>query len=235
MVTAAILLAGGSGSRMRRDDNKVFADVGGRPMIAWSVRAFVDSPHVDVVVVVVRAGEQPRVRSALGAGGVALDAVGLTPGGATRQDSERAGLEALAARGSADVVLIHDTARPFVTGGLIARVAAAAAGVGGAVPVLPLDPGTLRVAGGRLEPQPADLYRVQTPQAFRAPELLAAYRRADVDEFAGVDTAETVQRYTALDIAAVPGDEDNIKVTFAADLVTAQEIAERHLAGDRRL
>lgn len=231
--TAAILLAGGSGSRMRGTDNKVFADVAGRPMVAWSVRTFVASPRIDVIVLVVRAGEHHRVRAALTAGGVAHTAVRLTTGGATRQDSERAGLEAVASDAAVDLVLIHDTARPFVSGALIDRVADAAGRVGGAIPVLPLGPGIHRLTDGHLEPQPADLYRVQTPQAFRAQELLTAYRQAADDGFAGVDTAETVQRYTTLQIAAVPGDGDNIKVTFAADLASAQDIARRRDIGDR--
>ena len=229
MTTAAILLAGGSGSRMQATDNKVFADVHGRPLLAWSVETFARSPVVDHVVLVVRTGERGRVTDLLAAR-TAQHGLHLTTGGDSRQASEQAGLSALADLGAPDIdtVLIHDTARPFATPALIARVTTTARTVGGAVPILPLGPGVYRSTDdGRLVPQPDDLCRVQTPQGFAAGPLLEAYRHAARDAFAGVDTSETVQRYTAVTVAAVPGEPDNIKVTFTADLVAAQAIAAR--------
>jgi 2-C-methyl-D-erythritol 4-phosphate cytidylyltransferase len=86
------------------------------------------------------------------------------------------------------------------------------------------------VTGGRLTAQSDDLFRVQTPQGFQAGALLDAYRHAADDGFAGVDTSETVQRYTSLEVAIVPGEHDNIKVTFAADLAAAEQIAVRRQA-----
>jgi 2-C-methyl-D-erythritol 4-phosphate cytidylyltransferase len=107
----------------------------------------------------------------------------------------------------------------------------ATADVGGAVPALPLGSGVYRaVTGGRLTAQSDDLFRVQTPQGFQAGALLDAYRHATDDGFAGVDTSETVQRYTSLEVAIVPGEHDNIKVTFAADLAAAEQIAVRRQA-----
>jgi 2-C-methyl-D-erythritol 4-phosphate cytidylyltransferase len=160
-------------------------------------------------------------------------------GGASRQDSERAGLEAIAPgieSGHVDVVAIHDSARPFVTTDLIARVVASARRVGGAVPALRLGDGIYRqMPGGQLVAQARDLYRVQTPQAFRAGPLLRAYRSAWQQGFTGVDTAETVARYTDLDIVAEAGDTGNLKVTYAADLATAERIAaERDRGVSRR-
>lgn len=227
MTTAAILLAGGSGTRMRRGDNKVFAEVAERSLLDRSLRAFVDHACVDTVVLVVRAADRERVDAVLDAAGWA-GAVRTTMGGATRQASEQAGLEALAdpiGSGAVTVVAIHDVARPFAGAELIAAVVGAARDVGGAVPVLALGAGIHRhTPDGRLVPQGTDLHRVQTPQAFRAAALLAAYRAAARDGFAGVDTVETVQRYTDLQIAAVPGDPANIKVTYAGDLAAAEQI-----------
>jgi len=229
VTTVAILLAGGSGSRMRRADNKVFADLLGRPLLVWSVDTFVRSPVVDHVVLVTRAGERRRVADVLVDHGTDGQ-VHLTTGGDTRQASEQAGLSALAdldAR-AIDTVLIHDTARPFPTTALVERVTATARDIGGAVPALALGRGIHRSTdGGGLIAQPDDLYRVQTPQGFRARPLLDAYRLAARDGFAGVDTVATVQRYTSVAIAAVPGERDNIKVTFADDLDTARAIAAR--------
>jgi 2-C-methyl-D-erythritol 4-phosphate cytidylyltransferase len=229
MTTVAILLAGGSGARLQQGRNKVFADVGGRPLLAWSVSTFVDSPAVDRVVLVVRAGEHRQVADVLTAARPEAE-VPLVTGGDTRQASEQAGLGVVADLGRAepvDVVLIHDTARPFATMALIERVVTAARDVGGAVPAVPLGRDVYRATAGRLVAQPDDLVRVQTPQGFRARALLHAYGRAAREVFAGVDTVETVQRYTELAIAAVQGEADNIKVTYAADLILAQQIAAR--------
>ncbi len=230
MTTAAILLAGGRGSRMRRADNKVFASVGGRPLMAWSAVTFARTSAVDHIVIVARDGDERRIAAVVEHAGVDVP-VRIARGGASRQDSELSGLDLIARTPdlhTVDVVLVHDVARPFVTGALVEGIAAATATVGGAVPGLPLGTGVYRVGDdGRLAAQPDDLYRMQTPQGFRATELLDAYRRAAADGFVGVDTAETVQRYTALEIALLPGDPDNIKVTFADDLGVAEAIAER--------
>lgn len=230
MTTVAIVLAGGSGSRMERDDNKVFAPVYGRPLLAWSTRTFGTAPSIDRLVVVARAGEHDRVAAVLRADDLDLP-VYIVTGGATRQDSERAGLAAICRDGEphdVDVVLIHDAARPFATTDLVERVVATTATVGGAAPALPLGDGVYRRgADGRLTAQPGDLVGMQTPQGFEADALLDAYRRAAAENFGGVDTTETVQRYTALPVAVVAGEPDNIKVTFAGDLTAAEQIAAR--------
>lgn len=231
MGTAAIVLAAGNGSRLRGTENKVFATVGGRTVLAWSVRAFAACDAIDELMVVTRAGERGRVAAIIADEQLSLP-VRTATGGQTRSDSELAGLEALAtdiAGGLVDVVLIHDAARPFVSPPLIAEIATTARTVGGAVPTLPLEHGVYRLtADGRIVDESSergDLHRAQTPQGFRAPELLAAYRRAIRDDFHGVDTAETVERYTDLAVAVVLGEPTNIKITYAEDLETAKQIA----------
>jgi 2-C-methyl-D-erythritol 4-phosphate cytidylyltransferase len=234
---AAILLAAGSGTRMGRTDNKVFAVVAGRPLLQWSLSAFASCTTIDRVVLVIRSEDRQRIAALLGRTGFG-EQVPTVVGGASRQDSERAGLEAIAAdiaAGDVDTVAIHDTARPFVTTGLIDRVVASARRAGGAVPVLELgDDIYHKTPDGRLVRQARDLHRVQTPQAFRAGPLLEAYRTASHQGFEGVDTAETVARYTDLQIVAEPGDTDNLKVTYAADLVRAEGIAARRKRGVHR-
>lgn len=228
MSTAAILLAGGSGSRLRHTENKVFVQVGGRPVIAWSLRTFATCEAIDELVVVTRAGERARVAAIVASEQLTIP-LRTASGGPTRSDSELSGLEALAAdidAGTVDVVLIHDAARPFVSAPLIAEVAATARRVGGAVPTLTMDEGVYRLTSdGGIIDEPGDLHRAQTPQGFRARELLAAYRRSARDDFHGVDTAQTVERYTDLEVAIVVGEHTNIKVTYADDLETAGEIA----------
>jgi 2-C-methyl-D-erythritol 4-phosphate cytidylyltransferase len=226
--TAAIVLAGGNGSRLQHPDNKVFVHVGGRPLIAWSIQTFAGSASISRLVIVARSGEHARVATILQDEPVAMP-VRITTGGDTRHASERAGLEAIADEiddGTIDVVLIHDAARPFISRELIDRVTETARSAGGAVPALPLGDGIYRIEGdGGIVNQPTNLYRVQTPQGFVARELLEAYRRAGDDGFTGVDTSETVERYSTLEVAVVTGELTNIKVTFVDDLEAAEEIA----------
>jgi 2-C-methyl-D-erythritol 4-phosphate cytidylyltransferase len=228
MTTAVLVLAGGSGSRLHRPENKVYLPVGGQPLLAWSLRTFDRSPDVSRIVVVVRAGDRERA-SAVVAAVAPRAAVDFATGGTTRHDSELAGLEVLAdaiVAATVDVVLVHDAARPFAGAALVERVVDAAGRVGGAIPTLPLGAGVYRVDDdGRLIAQPADLHRAQTPQGFLAAPLLEAYRRASADGFSGVDTCETVQHYTDLPVAAVSGDPRNLKVTYADDLAAAERLA----------
>lgn len=227
MRVAAILLAGGSGTRLRHSENKVYLRVGGRPLLSWSLERFESSPLIDDIVLVIRAEDAVHV-NALKGSVTKLRAV--VEGGSTRHASEYAGLDAIAGAvetGEIGLVLIHDAARPFVSHDLLSRVIETARRVGGAVPSLPLETPVFRSLGPqRLEQVAADdLRRVQTPQAFWARELLAAYRAAAVGGFAGVDTAESVQRYSDLEVRVVAGDPRNIKVTFVEDLFAAEELA----------
>ena len=229
--TAVVLLAGGSGTRMQRTENKVYLQVGGRTLLAWSLSVFERSPLVDHIVLVVRQGDEDRAQAIVDEVG-ARKLSSVVRGGATRHDSEQAGLEALAApiaAGEVGLVCIHDAARPFVTQDLLARIVMTASEVGGAVPGLPLEGEfLLRAEGTDTAPTPVatgDLRRVQTPQAFHAAPLLEAYRRASEEGFHGVDTAESVERFSDLEVRIVTGDSDNVKVTYLEDLVTAEELA----------
>jgi 2-C-methyl-D-erythritol 4-phosphate cytidylyltransferase len=230
VTTATIVLAGGSGTRLQRPENKVFLPLGGQALLAWSLMAFESSPLVDRIVLVIRDGDEARAAAITAPLGLTKLA-GTVVGGLTRHESERAGLEQLAPdieAGAVDLVAIHDAARPFVRESLLERIFETARRVGGAVPALELTGEfLLRVgADGATAPVPTtELRRVQTPQAFRAPELLAAYRRASKEGFHGVDTAESVERFSDLEVGIVAGDADNVKVTYLEDLIVAEELA----------
>lgn len=229
-----LLLAGGSGSRVGADVNKVYVPVAGRPILAYSLETILACRFVRVAVLVVRAGDETTAGAVVDA---ASDPRVLTViGGHTRAASELAGLEALSPAidaGDIAVVAIHDGARPFATIGLFNRVVAAAAERGGAVPTLPVTEALYEVVAGRLRAlDPGSTSRVQTPQAFRAGPLLDAYRQAAAAGFAGVDTAETIERFSDLVVVTVPGEPDNIKLTFGEDLARADALASR-LTGDR--
>ena len=175
------------------------------------------------MLVVVRPGERDEVAAAL-APHLGDDEVGLVEGGATRHASEWAALRALGPEieaGEVDVVAIHDGARPLAGRELFAATITAAREHGGAIPVVRL-PGLLARDGRDLPPE---LDGVQTPQAFRAPDLLAAYTAAAAEGFEGTDTAACWARYSDLPVAAVPSTPGNLKITFPEDLDLALKLA----------
>jgi 2-C-methyl-D-erythritol 4-phosphate cytidylyltransferase/2-C-methyl-D-erythritol 2,4-cyclodiphosphate synthase len=219
---AALVLAGGSGTRLGAETPKQYLTIGGRAILRHSVEAFLRHPAVDVVHVVVRREDQDRCNAALA--GLRLGPP--VPGGATRQESARRGLESLATF-APDRVLIHDAARPFVAADVIDRVLAALADYPGAIPALPLsdtvkrgDPSGARVAGTL---DRSGLWRAQTPQAFRYADILAAHRTA-----AGLQLTDdaAVAETAGLAVGIVPGDEENIKVTTKDDLDRARRLYE---------
>lgn len=222
---AVVILGAGSGSRVGAETNKVLLPLDGRPLLAWSVRDALALAAVDPVVVVCRPGERDDVGAAL-APYVGDRELLLVDGGTTRHRSERAALDLLAARidaGEVDVVAIHDGARPLAGADLFGRVIAAAREHGGAVPVQPL-PGLLPRDPAAGDPTRDELVGVQTPQAFRAEPLLAAYRRAAADGFEGTDTAACLERYADLALQAVPSSPANLKVTYSDDLGAAEAL-----------
>lgn len=230
MSVAAIILAGGSGTRLQRRQNKVYLPVDDRPLLTWSLRVFERCDAVETIVLVVREGDSHHAEQALSSERISkLDAI--VTGGATRHDSETAGLDAVAGRvaaGDVDLIAVHDAARPFVSSELLGRLIQQAHQVGGAIPGLHLERPVYRVAAdGTAQPvASARIRRVQTPQVFRAEPLLRAYQAARGEGFSGVDTAASLERYGDLEIAVVPGDARNIKVTYADDLLTAEQLAE---------
>jgi 2-C-methyl-D-erythritol 4-phosphate cytidylyltransferase len=225
MRAAVVVLAAGAGTRVGAEVNKVLLPLGGVPVVARSVRTARAVPGVRRVVLVVRDGEQDAVRAAVEPFlSDASPEVAMVAGGATRHASEWAALSVLAddiEAGALDVVAMHDAARPFASVALYEAVLAAALARGGAIPVAHLRD-LVAVDGS---PLPADLVGVQTPQAFRAADLLAAHRRAAADGFEATDTAAILARYTDLPVAAADSDEGNLKITVASDLVVAEAVS----------
>lgn len=216
MPAAVVILAAGVGARVGAGSNKVLLPLDDRPVLAWSVRDALALDDVRRVLVVVRPGEADAVAAAL-TPHLGEGEVGLVDGGATRHASESAALAALAPEieaGTIDVVAIHDGARPLAGTVLFAATIAAARETGGALPGVRLT--GLLARDGR--PLPAELAGVQTPQAFRARELVSAYAAAAADGFEGTDTAACWARYCDLPVAAVPGSPRNLKITFPEDL-----------------
>ncbi|CAN5880050.1 IspD/TarI family cytidylyltransferase [soil metagenome] len=221
MSGVAIVLAGGSSSRLGSDRNKPYLSVGGRPLIWYPLVALAQS-QVEEVVLVIRTIDRPSVDEAITSTGIAK-LMSVVEGGTTRTASEHAGLAALAEI-DVDVIMIHDAARPFVTPTMIDRLASTARSIGGAVPVLDPNVTPWRLVDEQLHPT-RGLVRAQTPQAFRSEPLRAAYNAAARAGATGADTVDIVQRFGNLDIAAVEGDPRAFKVTHPDDLVTAEAVA----------
>ena len=198
----------------------MYAYVNGRPVLWYPLSAaanFVKSVRVALVI----RPQDEKMASALADEFASLHPR-LVLGGATRHESERAGIEAVVddVEGT-ELIGIHDGARPFLTVDLWQSCVVAAGAVGGAVPVL--QTGSLyRLDGRGFAALSGDVFRAQTPQVFRADGLVASFQ-GSVEP--APDTAETVMRRSNLAVAAVPGDRRNIKITFPADVERASELA----------
>ena len=215
----ALIVAAGSGTRLGGELPKQFALLAGKPMLAHSFAAFSSHPMISETIVAIGAGQEALLADAIGA------ARSVT-GGATRRESVRAGLEAIAADGSADLVLIHDAARPFLSADVIDRLIAALGTDPGAVPALPVADTLARGIEVLGETVPRDgLWRVQTPQAFHFDAILDAHRRWPEGEDA-TDDAQMLRRFGS-SVAMVEGDIMLDKVTYPADIAAAEA---RHAA-----
>jgi len=144
----------------------------------------------------------------------------IVHGGATRHESEYKALQYLKGdieAGLIDLVLIHDGARPLATPQIFAAIAEGAHKYGGAIPTIALDPREMDTA------RDETVARVQTPQGFRAQQLLEAYEKAAVQGFIGTDTAACMEKFFPdVKTVAVPGDVFNIKITYPQDLAIAE-------------
>ena len=218
-VIAAIIVAAGSSTRMGAD--KIWADLGGAPVLAYSVAALAATPGITHLVVVA-----PREKH---------EAIALLPcpvpiatveGGTRRQDSVAAGIRAVP---DAAWYLVHDGARPLVTPALAARVLDAAGAHGAAIPVTPVVDTIKRVDGqGRVQEtlDRSELRAVQTPQAFRG-DLL---RRVHLELPGDVTDDAAMLEALGVPVATVDGDRENLKITTPSDLAIAAALFAQRVA-----
>ncbi|MGH2466897.1 MAG: 2-C-methyl-D-erythritol 4-phosphate cytidylyltransferase, partial [Candidatus Limnocylindrales bacterium] len=219
----AVIVAAGESRRMGGPD-KLMASLSGRPLLAWTVEALARTPAVGSIVVVAAPGRASELRDAAW-----LRATGarVVVGGARRQDSSAAGLAAT--RPDSEVVLIHDGARPFVSAALAQTVAEAARAHGAAIPVEPISDSVKRVADGRVTAgvDRAGLCLAQTPQGARRSVLVQAFAGPLIDQAGGYPDEAALLAAAGIEVVAVPGEADNLKVTTPADLRRAEAIAAR--------
>lgn len=228
---AAVVVAAGQGLRAGGDRPKQFRAIGGETVLRRTLAALAAAPAVGAIQPVIRMDD----RSLFEAAAAGLDLLPPVAGGATRQASVRAGLEALEAR-KPDIVLVHDAARPFVSQALIARAAAAAAKTGAAIPGLAVTDTIKVVDRHGLVGETLDrtqLRAIQTPQAFAFAPLLEAHRRAAREGRTDFTDDAALAEWAGMQVAVFEGEPANIKITHAEDFMRAEAIGAAQL-GDVR-
>ncbi len=217
-VTSAdvIVVAAGRSARMEGVD-KVYAAIGDRPLLAWTLSRIAATPGVERIVVVVAPARVADVRAAPWLPAKVHAVVG---GGDRRQASVAAGFAALPPAGDGRVVLVHDGARPHVAATLIRAVIEAVAAHGAAIPALPVAETVKRVAGDTVAAtvDRSDLATAQTPQGARRGTLLAAYARFPPDGPETWTDEAALLEACRIAVHVVPGDPSNLKVTTQSDL-----------------
>jgi 2-C-methyl-D-erythritol 4-phosphate cytidylyltransferase/2-C-methyl-D-erythritol 2,4-cyclodiphosphate synthase len=222
-----IVVAAGRGARLGGDEPKQYRLCAGRPLLCHTLEALAAAHHFSVTTVVIHPDDRARYEAAIAALSPAC-AASLGPpalGGATRQASVLAGLEAQASA-APDLVLIHDGARAFPSPALIARAIAAAERCGAAAPGTPLNDTVKEIdeAGFVVAtPSRAALRTVQTPQSFGFDLIFAAHRRAAAAEVDGLTDDSAIAEWAGVKPYLFEGDPDNMKVTAMRDLAEAEK------------
>ncbi len=216
MQNVALIVAAGKGERAGSALPKQYAPLGGKALIAYSVDAFHRHHLIDAVFVVIGAGQETLLATALGER--AVD--GVIIGGAERQDSVRIGLNEIAVQGGAKTVLIHDAARPFLPADVIDRLLVALDTGKATVPVLPVVD-TLARANGTMGDavDRSALVHVQTPQAFHFEDIRKAH--VTFQTLRATDDAQ-IARLSGMDVMLVEGDTMLKKITHTADFAVAE-------------
>ena len=226
---AALIVAAGRGLRVGLDRPKQYLDLGGETVLARSIKALAADKRVQSILCVIHPDDKPLYLKAIACLDREIQARVLPPayGGATRQASGRAGLEALASRPKVpDIILVHDAARPFTSASLVARSIESAFSKGAAIPGVPVTDTIKRIdVSGQITDTPPrrDLKAVQTPQAFRVDLLLKAHRSAATNKSVDFTDDASIAEWAGHPVFVFDGELDNTKLTTSADFVTARE------------
>ncbi len=220
----ALVPAAGRGHRMGSNTPKQFLTLGGLPLLVHSLRILEASPAISSIVLAAPQADLDYCKRDI------VEKYGfkkvrqIVTGGAERQDSVRFGLAAVGAE--AEIVLVHDAVRPFLTAGMVAQVVEAAAKHGAAIVAIPMRDTVKRVGSDGLIDETVDrkpLWLAQTPQAFKRALLEDAHARALQSGFRATDDAQLVEQLGHR-VAIVEGSTDNIKVTRPEDLAVGESI-----------
>ena len=217
---SAVIVAAGASSRMGED--KIMRELGGLPVVARTLMAFEQAAEIDEIVVVTR--EELVAELAALCRELQISKVSkVIRGGHTRTQSARMGT--LEVRREAELIAIHDGARPFVSQEVISAAIEKAAQTGAAAPAVPVKDTIKSAADGVVERtlDRSKLYAVQTPQVFEASLIRAALQKALDDGIELTDDCAAVERL-GMRVSLTPGDEKNIKLTTPADLLWGEAL-----------
>jgi 2-C-methyl-D-erythritol 4-phosphate cytidylyltransferase len=227
----AVILGAGQGTRVGGPVNKIFLPLDGKPLITYAIEAFEHCSAINEILLVGASGEEEQLAK-LAHQAHCHKVKKVVQGGDTRHASEKQALEALRQEietGKIEIVLVHDGARPFISVEKIRQLVEKAREVGGAILAEPLQEEE-RIAqvdeqkGIKQSFEGEQIWKAQTPQAFRASLLLKAYDQAEQDQFRGTDTAASLERM-GYAVAIVKSDATNLKVTTPYDLLHAEKIS----------
>jgi 2-C-methyl-D-erythritol 4-phosphate cytidylyltransferase len=225
MKTVAIIVAAGDGRRLGQSDPKAYISLCGRPMLLRTLDKFCAARHISGLVVVAAPSELGRCEALLKANPALQGRPWIVyRGGTTRQESVRLGLSK--ADADADIIAIHDAARPFVSAGLIDRCVEAAGERGAVAAGLPVRDTVKIVSSDRWiqsTPERSSLWEIQTPQAFKAALIREAHDRAVMQGLQATDDAAVVEGM-GIPVYVIEGERTNFKITLPDDLVFAEAL-----------
>lgn len=229
MRCSAIIVAAGSGLRLKMDTPKAFVPLGGQSLLHYSLRAIAALDAIGEAIVTVPAGMERQARAEVGRAGVEIP-VKLVAGGAERQDSVRIALGLTSAE--SEIVVVHDAARPFATPALFAACIDATRRADGAIAAIAVADTLKRIDGRTITATVAreGLWQAQTPQAFRRERLVEAHDRAMRERWVATDDAELIERCGGR-VEVVESSATNLKITTPADLEIAEALVARMFAG----
>lgn len=222
-----VIAAAGRGSRMKSGTNKQYMLLDGRPILSYCLDFFERQEVVDAIVVICGAEERDYCQSEIIQRFKYRKVTAVLPGGRERQDSIWVGLQNLG--DDTGLVVVHDGARPFISGEVWTRLVAAAREWGAAIPGV-VSKDTLKLVdqdGFVQQTLPrSSVFAIQTPQIFKYDELVAAYRHAQEDNFQGTDDASLFERYIGR-VKVVVGDYRNLKITTPEDIKIAEALLQQ--------
>ena len=228
MKSTAIVLAGGSGTRMSAEQKKQYLSIDGKPMLVYSLEQFETSEYIDEIILVLPEDEIDYCRKKILKGYEFAKITAFVPGGRERYDSV---MHALKQANDSTYVFIHDAARPFIDQDIVKYSYKAAVKYGACAVGVPATDTIKKTDGAQMVTETLDrncLWQIQTPQVFLYDELKAAYENFDAAGRPFVtDDAMVMERFGRLRVKMVMGSYENIKITTPGDMYIAENILQR--------
>lgn len=221
-MNSVIIVAAGSGKRMKLDINKQYIKIKEKEVVAHTIEAFYQNPNIDEIIVCIKKEEEEFFRENI------IDKyqyknIKIAYGGAERQDSINNGLKQI--NDDCSVVLIHDGARPFIDNSVIDKSIEAAKENGAVVVGVPVRDTIKVVNNDTIEntPERSTLWQAQTPQTFRYDLIMRAYEEAYKSNYYGTDDSMLVENI-GKSVTMIMGSYENIKITTPEDIDYAEHI-----------